>query len=1146
MSGSERESPPHEEPRQDEGQTSEGAQKSEGKMNGISAPFIRRPIATTLLVVAIALAGGLAFRLLPVSPLPQVEFPTLHVQASLPGASPDTMASSVATPLERQFGRIAGITEMTSQSSLGSTSITLQFDLNRNIDAASRDVQAAINAARGQLPANLPSNPSFRKSNPSDAPIMLLALTSDLVEKPKIYDVASSVLQQKISQIEGVGEITVGGGALPAVRVEVNPTLLNGYGLSLEDVRTTLANANANRPKGEIGSVDRLWTLSTTDQLHKAAEYRPLVLKYHNGAGVRLSDVATVEDSVENVRAGGLSNGKPAILLIIFRQPGANVIATVDRIRAVLPQLHASISPAIDMQVAMDSTTTIRASVHDVEITLIISILLVILVVFLFLRDVRSTFIPSVAVPVSLIGTFGVMYLLGFSIDNLSLMALTVATGFVVDDAIVVVENITRYLEQGMTPVDAALRGASEIGFTVLTISISLIAVFIPILLMGGIVGRLFREFAIVLSVAIAVSMVVSLTATPMMCAQLLRAHEDQRHGRLYQASERAFDWILHKYERSLSWVLRHQFLVLLITLATMGASVYLYIIIPKGFFPQQDTGRLNGSIVADQSSSYPAMEKRHQRLVAIVQRDPAVDSVTSFTGGNNSARMFVALKTKRKETADQVINRLRPKLSHEPGASLFLQSVQDLRVGGRQGNAQYQYTLQGDNTDELLRWAPKVQAKLRTLKQLVDVNTDQQNKGLQSSLVIDRTTAARLGITPQAIDNILYDAFGQRQVSTMYEQLNQYHVVMEVEPQFWQNPDGLKYIYVPAGNTSPTNASDAAASAASNTSLGISAATSSAPVASTGTSDSSGTSNATGTSSSTSTSSTATATGVASGAPATPSATAATSAVSTASSVGKLVPLAAFTHYESSNAPLTVNHQGQFPAITFSFNLPPGVALGDAVKAVDQAEAEIRLPESIHGSFAGTAQAFQDSLKNEALLILAALFTVYIVLGMLYESTIHPITILSTLPSAGVGALLALIICHNDLSVIALIGIILLIGIVKKNAILMIDFAIEAERKEGKSPADAIYEACLLRFRPITMTTMAAMLGGLPLAIGLGTGSELRRPLGIAIVGGLLFSQMLTLYTTTVVYLYLDRYRLWWERRRQPRRAPVPASSEA
>jgi multidrug efflux pump len=1067
----------------------------------ISEPFIRRPIATTLLVVAIALAGGLAFRLLPVSPLPQVEFPTLHVSANLPGASPDTMASSVATPLERQFGRIAGVTEMTSSSSLGSTSITLQFDLNRDIDAAARDVQAAINAARGQLPANLPSNPNLRKSNPSDAPIMLISLTSDLIEKPKIYDVASSVLQQKISQVEGVGEITVGGGALPAVRVEVNPTLLNGYGLSLEDVRTALGNANANRPKGEIGGVERVWSLSTSDQLLKAAEYRPLIIKYRNGAGVRLADVATVDESVENLRSGGLANGKPAVLLIIFRQPGANVIATVDRIRAVLPELQASISPAIDMRVIQDSTTTIRASVHDVEITLVISILLVILVVFVFLRDWRSTFIPSVAVPVSLIGTFGVMYLLGFSIDNLSLMAMTVATGFVVDDAIVVIENITRYLEEGMKPLDAALRGAREIGFTVLTISISLIAVFIPILLMGGIVGRLFREFAIVLSVAIAVSMVISLTATPMMCAVLLRSREKEKHGRLYQASERAFDRILRGYDHSLSWVLRHQFVVLLITLGTMAASVYLYVIVPKGFFPQQDTGRLNGSIQADQSSSFQAMQGRMTRLLKIVQKDPAVESVTAFTGGNNSARMFVALKSKRKETADQVIARLRPQLSHEPGANLFLQAVQDLRVGGRQGNAQYQYSLQGDNTQELLQWAPRVQQKLRTLKELVDVNSDQQNKGLQASLVIDRPTAARLGITPQMIDNILYDAFGQRQVSTMYQQLNQYHVIMEVEPQFWQNPDGLKYIYVPAGNPSPSNATVAAASAAANNSRGITASTS-AP---------------------------------------------ATDSTASGSSVPRLVPLSAFTHYETTNAPLRVNHQGQFPAITFSFNLPPGVALGDAVTAVDQAEAEIGLPGSIRGSFAGTAQAFQDSLKNEPILILAALFTVYIVLGMLYESTIHPITILSTLPSAGVGALLALMLTHTELSVIALIGIILLIGIVKKNAILMIDFAIEAERKEGKSPADAIYEACLLRFRPITMTTMAAMLGGLPLAIGLGTGSELRRPLGIAIVGGLLFSQLLTLYTTPVVYLYLDRFRLWRERRREERHGrTVPAGSEA
>jgi multidrug efflux pump len=1022
----------------------------------LSEPFIRRPIATSLLTVAVALAGGIAFRFLPVSPLPQVEFPTLQVSANLPGASPETMASSVATPLERQFGRIAGITEMTSASSLGSANITLQFDLSRDIDAAGRDVQAAINAARGQLPANLPSNPRYRKVNPSDAPIMLLSLTSDLVEKPRMYDIASSILQQKISQIEGVGQVIVGGGALPAVRVEVNPTLLSSYGIGLEDVRTVLGSANANRPKGSISSGSRTWSLSTTDQLLKAEEYRSLIIRYQNGAGVRLGDVADVIDSVEDVRSGGLANGKPAVLLIIFRQPGANIIATVDHVREVLPQLRASIPPSITLDVVQDSTRTIRASVHDVEITLIVSILLVILVVFLFLRNVRSTLIPSVAVPVSLIGTFGVMYLLHYSIDNLSLMALTIATGFVVDDAIVVIENITRYLEEGMKPMEAALRGAREIGFTVLSISISLIAVFLPILLMGGIVGRLFRELAVTLSVAIAVSLLISLTATPMMCARLLRPHDEEKHGRLYKASERVFDNILRHYERSLAWVLRHQPLVLLITLLTMGASVYLYIKIPKGFFPQQDTGRLTGSIQADQSSSFQAMQQRMQKLAAIVQRDPAVESMTAFTSGNNSGRMFVALKEDRKISADEVIARLRPKLSHVPGANLFLQPVQDLRVGGRGGNAQYQYTLQGDDSRELAQWAPRVLQKLKGLPQLVDVSSDQEGKGLQTSLVIDRLTAARLGITPQGIDNTLYDAFGQRQVSTMYEQLNQYHVVMGVSPQFWQNPDGLQSIHVKAGD-------------------------------------------------------------------------------------GSLVPLSVFARYATTNAPLTVNHQGQFPSVTFSFNLPPGVALGDAVDAVGRAEEELRLPATIHGSFQGTAQAFQASLKNEPILILAALLTVYIVLGVLYESLIHPITILSTLPSAGVGALLALLICHMDLSVIALIGIILLIGIVKKNAILMIDFAIQVERQEGKSPEDAIFQACLLRFRPITMTTMAALLGGLPLAVGIGTGSELRRPLGIAIVGGLLFSQLLTLYTTPVVYLYLDRLQLRWSRMRQGRRRAAP-----
>jgi multidrug efflux pump len=1027
----------------------------------ISAPFINRPIATTLLTVAIALAGGMAYKLLPVSPLPQVEFPTIQVSANLPGASPETMASSVATPLERQFGRIAGVSEMTSTSSLGSSQITLQFDLNRNIDAAARDVQAAINAARGQLPANLPNNPNFRKVNPADAPIMLLSLTSELVEKPRMYDVASSILQQKLAQVEGVGQVNVGGGALPAVRVDVNPTLLSGYGIGLEDVRTALSNANANRPKGALANSEHTWTLSTTDQLLKAAEYQSLIISYRNGAGVRLGDVANVSDSVEDVRAGGLANGKPAILLIIFRQPGANIIATVDRIRAVLPELQASISPAITLSVVQDSTRTVRASVHDVELTLILSIVLVILVVFVFLRNWRSTLIPSVAVPVSLIGTFGVMYLLGYSVDNLSLMALTVATGFVVDDAIVVIENITRYLEQGMPSKEAALKGAQEIGFTVLSISLSLVAVFIPILLMGGIVGRLFREFAVTLSVAIFVSMLVSLTATPMMCAKLLRAQEGEKHGRLYQASERGFQWILDGYESSLSWVLRHQPLILLITLLTMGATVYLYIKVPKGFFPQQDTGRLTGSIQADQSSSFQAMQGRLVRLAGIVQQDPAVETVTAFTGGNNSGRMFVALKQSRKITADQVIARLRPKLSHEPGANLFLQPVQDLRIGGRSSGAQYQYTLQGDSSQELLDWAPRVMQKLRGLPQLVDVNTDQQNKGLQASLVIDRSTASRLGITPQVIDATLYDAFGQRPVSTMYQQLNQYHVVMEVEPQFWQNPDGLKAIYVRTSD-------------------------------------------------------------------------------------GHLVPLDVFTHFETANAPLSINHQGQFPAVTLSFNLPPGVALGDAVTAIDGAERGMGLPATIHGSFQGTAQAFQASLANEPILILAALLTVYIVLGVLYESTIHPITILSTLPSAGVGALLALLLCKTELSVIALIGIILLIGIVKKNAILMIDFAIEVERKEEKSPEDAIFQACLLRFRPITMTTMAAMLGGLPLAIGLGTGAELRRPLGIAIVGGLLFSQLLTLYTTPVVYLYLDRFQLWWGRVREGRRrGAVPARSE-
>ncbi len=1032
------------------------------KFSSLSSPFIHRPVATTLMVVAIALAGAIGYRFLPVSPLPQVDFPTISVSAGLPGASPETMASSVATPLERQFGRIAGVTEMTSTSSLGSTNVTLQFDLNRNIDAAARDVQAAINAARGQLPANLPNNPRYRKVNPADAPIMLLSLTSDMVGRPRMYDIASTVLQQKLAQVQGVGQVYVGGGALPAVRVELNPTALNNAGLALEDVRNALASANANRPKGEVADIHRVWSLASNDQLLKAAAYRQLVVSYRGGAAVRLADVADVTDSVEDIRTMGLSNGKPAIIIIVFRQPGANIIETANGVRAVLPQLQASIPPSVKLNLLIDATQTIRASVRDVEITLCISIALVILVVFVFLRSARSTLIPSVAVPISLVGTFGVMYLLGYSIDNLSLMALTVATGFVVDDAIVVIENITRHLEAGMQPLEAALVGAKEIGFTVVSISCSLVAVFIPILLMGGIVGRLFREFAVTLSVAIGVSLLISLTATPMMCATLLRPRGEEKHGRLYLANERAFAWVMGRYERALGWVLRHQPLTLAVTLGTMAATIVLYAKVPKGFFPQQDTGRMTGQIVADQDTSFQAMQAKLGVFVKTMMQDPAVASANGFLGGTvNTGRMFVGLKSRseRDVTADQVIARLRGKLARVPGATLYLQSIQDIRIGGRPSATQYQYTLQGDNSDELLRWAPRVLGQLRKLKELADVNSDQQNKGLQAALTIDRATASRLGITPKMLDNTLYDAFGQRQVSTMYTQLNQYHVIMEAAPPFWQNPEGLKHIFLPTRG-------------------------------------------------------------------------------------GGMVPLAAFTKYAPNTAPLQVNHQGQFPAVTLSFNLPLGVSLGDAVKAVQRAEAEMRLPATIRGSFQGTAQAFQASLASEPMLIAAALLAVYIVLGVLYESLIHPVTILSTLPSAGVGALLALLVFHTELSVIALIGIILLIGIVKKNAILMIDFAIEAERKEGKTPEAAIFQACLLRFRPITMTTMAALLGGLPLAIGGGTGSELRRPLGIAIVGGLIFSQMLTLFTTPVVYLYLDRFRLRLGKlRRRYARKPAPTA---
>ena len=1011
----------------------------------ISAPFIRRPVATTLLTVALALLGGIAYQFLPVSPLPQVEFPTIQVQAGLPGASPETMASSVATPLERQFGRIAGITEMTSVSSLGGTNITLQFDLGRNIDAAGRDVQAAINAARGDLPANLPNNPSYRKVNPADSPILFLALTSKLIPRERMYDIASTVLQQKISQIQGVGQVFVWGGALPAVRVDVNPALLNAQGLGLSDVRLAIAAANLNRPKGDLSNAGTTWSIATTDQLMTAADYQPLIIRYRNGSAVRLADVAKVTDSVENVRNAGLANGVPAIMVPIFRQPDANIIDTVDRVKAILPQLQASLPPTMELKVLLDATRTIRASVRDVQIALCISILLVILVVFVFLRSWRSTLIPSVAVPISLIGTFGVMYILGYTIDNLSLMALTVATGFVVDDAIVVVENITRHLENGMQPMEAALHGAKEIGFTVISISISLIAVFIPILLMGGIVGRLFREFAVTLSVAIVISMVVSLTTTPMMCSRILRPHAEEKHGRIFQASERVFQRIMGHYETSLTWVLRHKFLTIMTWTATVVTTLALYWFIPKGFFPQQDNGRITGSIQAAQDISFTSIEKLMGEYVTIVQADPSVENVMAFVGGGNTGRLFAALKPNnlRKDTVDQIIARLRGKTAHIAGGTLFMQPVQDLRLGGRPSSTQYQYTLQGDDARELFEWAPKVLQKLKTVPQLADVNSDLQNKGLEASLVIDRMTASRLGITPQAIDSTLYDAFGQRFVSTIYTPLNQYHVVMEVDSPFMQTPDGLRHTYV-------------------------------------------------------------------------------------RSTTGSLVPLSAFTRLERRNTALSVNHQGQLPSVTLSFNLPIGVALGDAVTAIDKAEQEIHLPGTLRGSFMGTAQAFKASLANQPLLLLAALAAVYLVLGMLYESLIHPWTILSTLPSAGVGALLALLAFRMELTVIAFIGIILLIGIVKKNAILMIDFAIEVERREGTTPERAIFQACMLRFRPITMTTMAAMLGGLPLAIGMGTGSELRRPLGIAIVGGLLLSQLLTLYTTPVIYLYMDRFRLW------------------
>jgi multidrug efflux pump len=1025
----------------------------------LSAPFIQRPVATSLLSLALLMAGAVAYSLLPVASLPDVDFPVIGASAGLPGASPETMASSVATPLERQFGRIAGVNQMTSSSSLGSASVTLQFDINRNIDAAARDVQAAINAARSQLPSYLPQNPSYRKANPAEAPILILTLTSDVVPKPQIYDMADSILAQKIAQIQGVGQVFVGGSSSPAVRVELNPMQLGSNGIGLEAVRTALAGANANRPKGAFQDQGHRWQINDNDQIFNASDYAPIIAGYNKqtGAPVRISDLGTVADGVADIHTAGVSGLNPdkgppgqlkdAILLVIFKIPGANVISTVDNVMAEMPRLQAAIPPTIKINVAVDRTETIRSSVRDVELSLIISVVLVVLVVFLFLREVWATIIPSVAVPLSLVGTFGVMYLVGYTIDNLSLMALTVATGFVVDDAIVVIENITRYLEMGMTPFDAAMKGSKEIGFTVLSMSTSLIAVFIPILLMGGIVGKLFREFAVTLSVAIAVSLLVSLTTTPMLCAHFLKSRDESRHGRIYRASEKAFNWLHSEYASGLRWVLRHQTLMLCVVFATVALNIYLFIIVPKGFFPQQDTGRLGGSTRAAQDISFEAMRVKQRQLAQMVLEDPAIRSVTAFAGGgrnsNNVGFMFIALKPLNlrpdRVSADGVVNRLRRKLTSVPGATLFLQAQQDIQVGGRGSDAQYQYTLSDENLNELNSWAPQLQARMRAMPELRDVSTDQQNQGLAANLVIDRDTASRLGISAAAIDQVLYDAFGQREVSTMYTALNQYFVVMEVDPKYQLSPDSLNGIFLK-------------------------------------------------------------------------------------SSTGAMVPLSAIAHYEQQRTALQVNHQGQYPAVTLTFNLAPNVALGNAVTALEKAQSEMGMPSAVHATFQGTAQAFQDSLRNEPYLILAALVAVYIVLGILYESLIHPLTILSTLPPAGVGAILALMLTGTELSIIALIGIILLIGIVKKNAIMMIDFALQAERDQGLPPIEAIYQACLLRFRPIMMTTMAALFGGMPLAIGMGVGSELRKPLGIAIVGGLIVSQMLTLFTTPVVYLFFDR----------------------
>jgi multidrug efflux pump len=1019
----------------------------------LSATFIRRPVATTLLTVAIAIAGAIAYTVLPVSPLPQVDFPTISVNAGLPGGSAEIMASSVATPLERQFGHIAGVTEMTSSSSLGTTSITLQFDLSRNIDGAARDVQAAINAARTYLPANLPSNPTYRKVNPADSPIMIIGLTSDKYGPNKLYDEASTIIQQRLSQIQGVGQVNAGGGALPSVRVEVNPTKLASLGLTMADLQAVLSIQNSNLAKGQITNGDISADIIANDQISYADDYKPIIVGYNHGSAVRLSDVADVVDSTQNLRAAGYLNGKRAVTLIVFRQPGANIIDTVDRIRQALPSVEASIPRGIDTTIVLDRTTTIRASVNTVERTLTLSIVLVIIVVFAFLRSGRATLIPAVAVPTSLIGTFAVMYLCGYSLDNLSLMALTISTGFVVDDAIVVMENITRHIEDGMSPFSAALKGAREIGFTVFTISMSLIAVFIPLLMMGGIVGRLFREFAVTLSTAILVSMVISLSTTPMMCAYILKNPRTEKHGRLYMATDRVFDWMLSVYRRSLRWMLENPVLVLTVLLLTIALNVAIVIKIPKGFFPLQDTGSLGGAVRGPQDASYYSMNQAIQQILKIVKSDQAVDNAISFTGGggaSNTANMYVALKplAERGISASDVINRLRPKLNKITGASSFLQASQDLRIGGRGSNALYQYTIQADNLADLKTWGPKLLAQMMHLPGFQDVSSDQQDGGLDELLTYDRVTAAKLGQTAQSLDSALYGAFGQSEVSIIYTQLNQYYVVLEVAPEYWQSPEGLKSVYFhPAGTSSVTASGN--------------------------------------------------------------------------------IPLAAIATNKTNTTPLALNHTGLFPSVTVSFNLAPGLSLSDATLEIAQMQQRLGTPSTVHGFFAGTLLAYQQSLGTEPLLVVTAILAIFIVLGILYESLVHPITILSTLPSASVGAMMALMLFKEDLNVISIIGIVLLIGIVKKNAIMMIDFALQAEREGGMSTEDAIFQACMLRFRPIMMTTMAALFGALPLAFGSGTGSELRRPLGITIVGGLIVSQMLTLYTTPVVYLALDRLRL-------------------